>query len=358
MRNTIEYFEKHHVSSIKEINFLFYKNFVGLVFLISSIVYLNNYVELTIIGYYFYSFLAISVFLLFFDISGRELFYSLKLKFSKEKDQALDEIKEYSKMNRRAAKKVEPKIYFEFPEFNELEKWCEENVSSRKSFKKVISKYCAKDKNGIFDKAIVLWREAVPLSLVDENIGLELIRHIKIAPRYGKEEYLPRVDNYFKKYNQSQIKTIFDSSFDGELYIKELRKYMDKEDKPFPVFSRMNQLIDFLMFQNVNNIKFSNPSIDLSIDSPSLVIRRISDSVSLYLYAEKFRNCAKSYLGSLQSEKYDFYIVESDKPIMFHVNKKLKILEAKYPLNQMISEEDRYVLEEHIEKLKKMKISS
>lgn len=293
------------------------------------------------------------------DVSEIEIL--LYFLVSGEKESIKEEVKEFYVQNppqtKDSIKANLLKKNFKFPEYKDLESWCENNLGTSRAIKQIVHKYTIKNQSGIYDKSIVVWRELIPASLINENLLIELIRSIKIDPVYGSVEEIPRIDDYFSQYSEKQIKNLYSVNFSGQKLIDVYRKYSQRTKEPFPVVSRMIDLISYLEFyseMNGGNVQFRKPLVDLTCETPELVIERVRDVKSLYIYANEFRNCAKTYVNSAKKGEVDFYIVKQEQPMMFHVDNSLRIKEIKYKANAAVSDKEVNKIQNYIKERAKL----
>lgn len=281
---------------------------------------------------------------------------------SSERESIKEEVKEYYVQNPpQTQDSIEKtnllKKNFKFPEYKDLEYWCENNLGKSRAIKQIVHKYTIKNQSGIYDKSIIVWRELIPASLINENLLIELIRSIKIDPVYGSVEAVPRIDDYFSQYSEKQIKNLYSVNFSGKKLMDVYRKYSQRTKEQFPVFSRMTDLISYLEFyseMNGGNVQFRKPLVDLTCETPELVIERVRDVKSLYIYANEFRNCAKTYVNSAKKGEVDFYIVKQEQPMMFHVDNSLRIKEIKYKANASVPDKEVNKIKDYIKKNSKL----
>jgi hypothetical protein len=226
--------------------------------------------------------------------------------------------------------------------FDSLNNWISQFGKSR-AFLNLVNNMCdVIDRTKIFDNSLLIWAKNIPLMQVSEDTRIELLKMNKFVFKYTKVGYPSNIEHIFSNYTEKQIRTLFCSSYSGELYLDAIMIYCTKSiDVPkLPIFSKMRNLIYFMSSGEDNTFPESVLNLDL-VKNELGPIEYIKDRATLSKYAQMFSNCAKDYESYCSRGKRFFYIIHSQNKIMFDVLESGRLASCYHKANSKLSTSDK-----------------
>ena len=256
-----------------------------------------------------------------------------------------------------------------FPKYSNLEIWVEEHIGKSRAIKKLFAQNVHRDVESSlgldYYPIFLYWSLHVPLELFNDNTKLEILKqsHFKIDYLSQKnhigesDDFTPvkkeNLKTLFKEYKDNDIIRLFSSAHLSRQYIDIIKTYLKmKEINPLPIFKTMKELknyiedyknqIDFTPFFE-NNINY--------IESPVGKFNYIDNYQRLSETANDFNNCARQYRDKCISEEAFFFTWEyKNNYIIFHIDKKGNLLDAKKRFNKDVNKLLKSILRDGISK--------
>lgn len=236
-----------------------------------------------------------------------------------------------------------------------LDQWVKEHVGKEKSLQSFFQEQVLGAKQ--LRTGLLFWSQIIPKLEKYDDFRTLLIKNPISAPNsqlnnfklISKEE----INFAFGNYNASQIKRLFLSAFSLRDYL-EILSISQKHKLQLPVEVEMKELLEWTQEIEASLVgnKFKFPKDKdwiptLTEEASSLgEIEFIRNLNSLNHWASSMRNCIKSYKEKiLKGESYFFGITqEGEEYIIFELNKKGELVEAKKKANNTLSSHEEYTL--------------
>ena len=232
--------------------------------------------------------------------------------------------------------------------------WVNNYVSKKPSIiNYFISRYGNKKINQIGLKPIFLWSQLLPLKKLDPQ---DLIILLTINPNLSlnnlKTSQLPlitqeQLNQIFREYSSKQITLLLSNEFSIERYLMCLKVAVEN-DINFPLDKNL-----YSISKDISDIiKSDFPKQDwhkyVENNDCFPLTKAINTQKALHFYAKYFQNCIKSYASALyRKEGMLFVSYKDNKPyIVYYINNKRKLVEAKYQRNQELNNQDTEKLEQ------------
>ena len=252
----------------------------------------------------------------------------------------------------KVKKEVFNTVFFEYPAYEELEEYIKTHWGKSCAFLNLAYRRCDL-RNGDYNKSLILWSEITPIKRLDDNQRLELLKYNLLLPIYDwkAQSICDNVEVLFCNYKPSEIITLFNASYEASEYKRLLFQYAarSKFPNPFPVFKRMNSLLDYMQFfleEEGDVYPRAMKSLEGSCELGR--VERISSLGELVETAYDFSNCLRSYHKRCLRGEAFVYKISSKDPIVFHVDKEGVIGEAKHKANRILSEKEMRELKTYV----------
>jgi hypothetical protein len=350
-----------------KLRFLLY-NYIWISFiLLLSISYLHNpFIKATMalwmIGLFFvvfFNFLTLNEELE--DISNEyKKYILLDIVFIFDKKNRHNKLKAFKEANFK--KVIERKLFFcDMPCFYEnleLSLWTEKYVRQESAVVNFfVQRYGNQKVAPLFNKRLLFWSQIIPLNILDSNnlrtllaicpvINEQLIAHYSLEQLNQKQ-----LEEIFSKYDNRNLFLLFTNDFNINDYFKVI-SIASSCNLVLPVYKNINQLVTYLIevssFKKFKKTDFCDIVIKNNTYEKIDQIYSIEDLIKL---SEYFKNCIMQLKNSLSSgANYLFVIYKDSKPdIVFQVNNKYELIEAKKRFNEQLDIEDLNQLKTYID---------
>lgn len=245
-----------------------------------------------------------------------------------------------------------------FYENIELSLWVEKYVKKETGVVNFfVQRYGNQKVSSFYNKRLLYWSQLLPLNIFDSNnlrtvLAICPIISRELLEQYNLEEMTQsQLNSTFSKYDNKSLFILFTNDFNINDYLKVI-SIAQKYNLIVPVYKNITALVHYLIeatsFQKFKKTDFCDIVIKNSQYDKISQIYSIEDLISI---SEYFKNCIMQLKNSLASgHNYLFVIYTENKPnVVFQVDSKFELIEAKKRFNQYLSLEELDTLKKYIE---------
>jgi hypothetical protein len=298
------------------------------------------------------------------NLSIKENYHILLFLLNPKKKQIEAEIKAYCDIKTNNQQIENPSLLIHQEQLNNttmsVSDWVNTYVSKKPSIVNYfISRYGNKSMHQIGLKPIFIWSQLLPLEKLDHQ---DLVILLTINPNLSidslKTAQLPpinqeQLNHIFSEYNSKQITLLLSNEFSIERYLMCLKIAVENNIN-FPLDKNLYSISKDI--SDIIKSDFPKQYWHQNIESNEYfpLTKAISTQKDLNFYAKYFQNCIKSYAPSLYKKEGMLFVSYSEnKPyIIYYINNKLKLVEAKYQRNQELTNQDREKVKKILSNLK------
>jgi hypothetical protein len=298
------------------------------------------------------------------NLSIKENYHILLFLLNPKKEQIEAEIKAYCDIKTNNQQIENPSLLIHQEQLNNttmsVSDWVNTYVSKKPSIVNYfISRYGNKSMHQIGLKPIFIWSQLLPLEklypqdlvillTINPNLSIDSLKTAQLPP-INQEQ----LNHIFSEYNSKQITLLLSNEFSIERYLMCLKIAVENNIN-FPLDKNLYSISKDI--SDIIKSDFPKQYWHQNIESNEYfpLTKAISTQKDLNFYAKYFQNCIKSYAPSLYKKEGMLFVSYSEnKPyIIYYINNKLKLVEAKYQRNQELTNQDREKVKKILSNLK------